>query len=128
MDGRNSPAPTSAMGPGIAPRVYLRHCRHDAAATLDAPRDDHRLRRRRPGRRGRDPARRGGRGAWPVEAPVVNAAWPRLGRALPATLVGVLEGQTYVISGYLAVLAAFLILAGAPSDHHRPPRGYGTGV
>lgn len=54
-----------------------------------------------------------GSGAVFLDGTVVNAALPRIGRELPATLVGVLEGQTYVISGYLAVLAALLILAWA---------------
>src|SRR4029079_14678308 len=43
--GRNLPAPTIATGPGIASRVYLRHCRDDVATALDPRRDDHRLRR-----------------------------------------------------------------------------------
>ena len=51
--GRNSPAPTSATGPGIAPRVYLRHCRDDVAAALDPRRDDHRVGRGLPRRHGR---------------------------------------------------------------------------
>ena len=64
-----------------------------------------------------------GSGAVFLDGTVVNAALPRIGRELPATLVGVLEGQTYVISGYLAILAALLILAGALSDHYGRRRG-----
>ena len=47
---------------------------------------------------------------------------------MPATLVGVLEGQTYIVSGYLAVLAALLILAGALSDHYGRRRVYSIGL
>ena len=42
--------------------------------------------------------------------------------------IGVLEGQTYVVSGYLAVLAALLILAGALSDHYGRRRVYAIGL
>ncbi len=69
-----------------------------------------------------------GSGAVFLDGTVVNAALPRIGRELPATLVGVLEGQTYVISGYLAILAAFLILAGALSDHYGRRRVYAIGL
>src|SRR4026209_2187873 len=69
-----------------------------------------------------------GSGAVFLDGTVVNAALPRIGRDLPATFVGVLEGQTYVISGYLAVLAAFLILAGALSDHYGRRRVYAIGL
>src|SRR3954469_8005408 len=69
-----------------------------------------------------------GSGAVFLDGTVVNAALPRIGRELPATLVGVLEGQTYVISGYLAVLAALLILAGALSDHYGRRRVYAIGL
>ena len=69
-----------------------------------------------------------GSGAVFLDGTVVNAALPRIGRELPATFVGVLEGQTYVISGYLAVLAALLILAGALSDHYGRRRVYAIGL
>ncbi len=52
-----------------------------------------------------------------LDGTVVNVALKRIGEELPASVVGVLEGQTYVTSGYLATLAALLILAGALSDH-----------
>ncbi|MFZ5853929.1 MAG: MFS transporter [Chloroflexota bacterium] len=52
-----------------------------------------------------------------LDGTVVNVALKRIGQELPASVVGVLEGQTYVTSGYLATLAALLILAGALSDH-----------
>ena len=63
-----------------------------------------------------------------LDGTVVNVALPRIGRELPATLVGVLEGQTYVVSGYLAVLAALLIIAGALSDHYGRRRVYAIGL
>ena len=43
------------------------------------------------------------------------------GRTCRPSVVGVLEGQAYVVSGYLAVLAALLILAGALVRPLRPP-------
>ena len=43
-------------------------------------------------------------------------------------MVGVLEGQTYIVSGYLAVLAALLILAGALSDRYGRRRVYSIGL
>jgi EmrB/QacA subfamily drug resistance transporter len=69
-----------------------------------------------------------GSGAVFLDGTIVNSALPRIGRELPATLVGVLEGQTYVISGYLAVLAALLILAGALSDRYGRRRIYAIGL
>lgn len=69
-----------------------------------------------------------GSGAVFLDGTIVNSALPRIGRELPATLVGVLEGQTYVISGYLAVLAALLILAGALSDRYGRRRVYAIGL
>lgn len=69
-----------------------------------------------------------GSGAVFLDGTIVNVALPRIGRELPATLVGVLEGQTYVVSGYLAVLAALLILAGALSDRYGRRRIYALGL
>jgi EmrB/QacA subfamily drug resistance transporter len=69
-----------------------------------------------------------GSGAVFLDGTVVNVALPRIGRELPATLVAVLEGQAYVVSGYLAVLAALLILAGALSDHYGRRRVYAIGL
>ncbi|TMD31339.1 MAG: MFS transporter [Chloroflexi bacterium] len=51
-----------------------------------------------------------------LDGTVVNVALKKIGEDLPASIVGVLEGQTYVTSGYLATLAALLILAGALAD------------
>ncbi len=69
-----------------------------------------------------------GSGAVFLDGTIVNSALPRIGRELPATVVGVLEGQTYVVSGYLAVLAALLILAGALSDRYGRRRIYALGL
>ncbi|MGH2476646.1 MAG: MFS transporter, partial [Candidatus Limnocylindrales bacterium] len=69
-----------------------------------------------------------GSGAVFLDGTIVNVALPRIGQDLPASLVGVLEGQTYVVSGYLAVLAALLILAGALSDHFGRRRIYALGL
>ena len=53
-----------------------------------------------------------------LDGTVVNLALKPIGEELPATLVSTLEGQTYAVSGYLAVLAALLILAGALADYY----------
>jgi EmrB/QacA subfamily drug resistance transporter len=63
-----------------------------------------------------------------LDGTIVNVALPRIGQDLPATVVGVLEGQTYVVSGYMAMLAALLILAGALSDHYGRRRVFGIGL
>jgi EmrB/QacA subfamily drug resistance transporter len=69
-----------------------------------------------------------GSGAVFLDGTIVNVALPRIGRELPASIVGVLEGQTYVVSGYLALLAALLILAGALSDQYGRRRVYSIGL
>jgi len=69
-----------------------------------------------------------GSGAVFLDGTIVNVALPRIGRELPSSVFGVLEGQTYVVSGYLAVLAALLILAGALSDHYGRRRVYAIGL
>jgi EmrB/QacA subfamily drug resistance transporter len=69
-----------------------------------------------------------GSGAVFLDGTIVNVALPRIGQDLPARSVGVLEGQTYIVSGYLAVLAALLILAGALSDHYGRRRVYAIGL
>jgi EmrB/QacA subfamily drug resistance transporter len=63
-----------------------------------------------------------------LDGTIVNVALPRIGAELPATLVDTLEGQTYVTSGYLAVLAALLILAGALSDFYGRRRMFAIGL
>ena len=69
-----------------------------------------------------------GSGAVFLDGTIVNVALPRIGSELPATFVGVLEGQTYVVSGYLAMLAALLILGGAVSDHFGRRHAYAIGL
>jgi EmrB/QacA subfamily drug resistance transporter len=69
-----------------------------------------------------------GSGAVFLDGTIVNVALPRIGSELSSTIVTVLEGQTYVISGYLAVLAALLILAGALSDRFGRRRVYAIGL
>ena len=53
-----------------------------------------------------------------LDGTIVNLALPHIGRELPASLVSTLEGQTYVVGGYLAILAALLLLAGALADYY----------
>jgi len=63
-----------------------------------------------------------------LDGTVVNVALETIGRELPTTFVGRLEGLTYVNSGYLAVLAALLILAGALSDYFGRRRMFRVGL
>ncbi len=63
-----------------------------------------------------------------LDGTVMNLALPRIGKELPASLVSVLEGQTYAVSGYLAILAALLILAGALADYYGRRRIFGIGL
>src|SRR6478736_5856440 len=67
-------------------------------------------------------------GAVFLDTTIVNAALKHIGQDLPGTLVGVLEGQAYIVSGYLAVLAALLILSGALSDHYGRRKVYAIGL
>jgi EmrB/QacA subfamily drug resistance transporter len=53
-----------------------------------------------------------------LDSTVVNVALPRIGRDLPRTFLGVLEGQSYVYNAYLLTLSSLLILAGALSDYY----------
>lgn len=53
-----------------------------------------------------------------LDGTIVNVALPRIGASLPAVAIGVLEGQVYVVAGYMATLAAFLLLAGALGDQY----------
>jgi EmrB/QacA subfamily drug resistance transporter len=63
-----------------------------------------------------------------LDGTIVNVALPKIGETLPATLVSTLEGQTYVASGYLATLAALLILAGALADYYGRKRVFAIGL
>jgi EmrB/QacA subfamily drug resistance transporter len=51
-----------------------------------------------------------------LDSTIVNVALRAIGEQLPATVVGVLEGQSYIVNGYLLSLSALLILAGALAD------------
>ena len=63
-----------------------------------------------------------------VDSSVVTVALPRIGRELPTTIFGVLEGQLYVYIGYLLTLSALLILAGALSDYYGRRRVFLIGL
>ncbi len=63
-----------------------------------------------------------------LDSTVVNVALPRIGRELPSTLFGTLEGQSYVYNGYLLTLSALLVLAGALNDFYGRRRMFGWGL
>jgi EmrB/QacA subfamily drug resistance transporter len=63
-----------------------------------------------------------------VDSSVVTVALPKIGRELPTTILGVLEGQLYVYAGYLLTLSALLILAGALSDFYGRRRIFLVGL
>ena len=112
MAGRNSPDPTSATAPGMDGSIAapVRNCRAMTrtqrwtllAAIL-------------------------GSGIVFLDGTIVNLALPSIGR-LPSSFLGVLEGQAYVVNGYLAVLAALLILAGALADYYGRRRIFAIGL
>ena len=63
-----------------------------------------------------------------LDSTVVNVALQTIGQELPAIVVGRLEGLTYVTSGYLTVLAALLVLAGALGDAFGRRRIFAIGL
>jgi len=63
-----------------------------------------------------------------LDGTIVNIALPRIGATLPAIYIGVLEGQVYVVAGYMATLAAFLLLAGALGDLYGRRRVFVIGL
>lgn len=63
-----------------------------------------------------------------LDGTIVSIALPRIGRELPGTIVGTLEAETYISSGYLATLAAFLVLAGALGDFYGRRRMFLVGL
>src|SRR5919112_2094001 len=63
-----------------------------------------------------------------LDGTVVYLALPRMGTELPSSVLGRLEAQTYVTSGYLATLAAFLVLAGALGDYYGRKRMFVVGL
>ena len=63
-----------------------------------------------------------------LDGTIVNVGLAKIGAQLPATLVGRLEGLTYVTSGYYATLAALLVLAGALADWYGRRRIFAIGL
>ena len=63
-----------------------------------------------------------------LDSTVVGVAMPKIGVELPSLYFGVLEGQSYVYSGYLLSLSALLILAGALSDFYGRRRMFSIGL
>ncbi|HVD48353.1 MAG TPA: MFS transporter [Candidatus Limnocylindria bacterium] len=63
-----------------------------------------------------------------LDSTVVNVALPRIGRDLPRSLFGVLEGQSYVYNAYLLTLSTLLILAGALNDYYGRRRMFAIGL
>jgi EmrB/QacA subfamily drug resistance transporter len=63
-----------------------------------------------------------------LDSSIVPVALPQIGRELPATVIGTLEGQSYVYYGYLLSLSALLILAGALTDYHGRRRMFAIGL
>src|SRR5688572_9864895 len=119
ISGRNSPAPTSATGPGIGTESSVGPPRtvpglHSPAMTRQ--------------QRWSLLAAILGSSIVFLDGTIINVALPKIGETLPATLVSTLEGQTYVASGYLATLAALLILAGALADYYGRRRIFTIGL
>ena len=63
-----------------------------------------------------------------LDSTVVTVALPRMGRDLPRSILGVLEGQSYVYNAYLLSLSSLLILAGALSDFYGRRRMFLVGL
>ena len=63
-----------------------------------------------------------------IDSTVVNVALPRIGRELPSSIFGVLEGQSYVYNAYLLTLSALLVLAGALNDYYGRRRTFAIGL
>src|SRR5919205_2395357 len=62
-----------------------------------------------------------------LDGTIVTLALPKIGQ-LPTSVLGVLEGQLYVQVGYLAVLSALLILAGALGDYYGRRKVFAIGL
>jgi len=63
-----------------------------------------------------------------LDSTMVNVALPRIGRELPSSVFGVLEGQSYVYNAYLLTLSALLVLAGALTDYFGRRRMFVIGL
>ena len=62
-----------------------------------------------------------------LDGTIVNLALKAIGE-LPTTFLGVLEGQAYIVAGYLAVLSALLILSGALADYYGRRKIFAIGL
>src|SRR6476619_5574590 len=69
-----------------------------------------------------------GSGICVLDSTVVNVALKAIGKDLPATFVTVLEGQSYIVNGYLLTLSALLILSGALADTYGRRRMFMIGL
>src|SRR4030081_2000613 len=63
-----------------------------------------------------------------LDSTVVGVALPRIGIELKSSLLGVLEAQAYVYSGYLLTLSSLLVLAGALADYYGRRRMFIIGL
>jgi len=63
-----------------------------------------------------------------LDSSVVSVALPRIGQDLRANFLGVLEGQSYVYSGYLLAESALLVLAGGLTDVYGRRRMFAWGL
>jgi EmrB/QacA subfamily drug resistance transporter len=63
-----------------------------------------------------------------LDSTVVTVALPQIGRELPRSFLGLLEGQSYVYYGYLLSLSALLILGGALTDFYGRRRMFAVGL
>jgi EmrB/QacA subfamily drug resistance transporter len=63
-----------------------------------------------------------------LDSTIVNVALPRIALDLPTSVLGTLEAQAYVTSGYLATLSASLILAGALAESYGRRRVFIIGL
>ncbi|MET0772512.1 MAG: MFS transporter, partial [Candidatus Limnocylindrales bacterium] len=63
-----------------------------------------------------------------LDSTIVNVALPRIALDLPTAVLGTLESQAYVTSGYLAMLSATFILAGALADRYGRRRVFIIGL
>src|SRR3977135_1610289 len=63
-----------------------------------------------------------------LDSTMVNVALPRIGRELPSSVFGVLEGQSAVSNGYLVTLSPLLVRAGALNDYFGRRRMFAVGL
>jgi EmrB/QacA subfamily drug resistance transporter len=63
-----------------------------------------------------------------LDGTIVNVGLAKIGDSLPSSILGRLEGLTYVTSGYYATLAALLALSGALADYYGRRRIFIVGL